>query len=219
LEVYNEMGEREILFPIKKHSDMKSYFNLKCTESLNRNNLLAYFDNTRLFFVILISLFLFTTTAMGQEASTTVNIVLADVFSIDSESNAIDGSVNFTYNSVEDYNSEQTVTIANSLVLTFSKPFDIKVRADGAYFENGDHKIPVNVITIRPNESSTVTGTPIPVELSSSDQVLIESSSLGSKLHLDLDYIIPQSRASSNDILGKPAGNYTQIIVFTATAI
>lgn len=219
MEVYNEMGEREILFPIKKHSDMKSYFNLKCTESLNRNNLSAYFDNTRLFFVILISLFLVTTTAMGQEASTTINIVLADVFSIDSESVAINGNIDFTYNSVEDYNSEQTITIANSLVLTFSKPFDIRVRADGPYFENGDHKIPVNVITIRPNESSTVTGTSIPIELSNADQVLVEGSAFGSKLHLDLDYVIPQSKASSTDILGKPAGTYKQIIVFTATAI
>ena len=198
---------------------MKNSLDSKHSRLINEDTILVYYNKVVLFLVVLFSLLLYSTSAMGQEASTTINIVLADVFSIDSESVAINGNIDFTYNSVEDYNSEQTVTIANSLVLTFSKPFDIRVRADGPYFENGDHKIPVNVITIRPNESSTVTGTPIPVELSSSDQVLIESSSLGSKLHLDLDYIIPQSRASSNDILGKPAGNYTQIIVFTATAI
>ena len=173
--------------------------------------------------VIVVSLFLctliFPKIAIAQEANTTVNIVLANVFSIDSESVGINGNINFAYDTVEDYLSEQVVSISNSLVLTFSKPFDIKVRAEGAYFENGDHKIPVNVLTIRPNESSTVSGNFFPIELSDTDQFLIEGSSLGSKLKLDLDYIIPQAKASSSDILGKPTGTYTQIVVFTATAL
>lgn len=197
---------------------MNNSLNSKYNKLLNKEIALVHNNKIILFLIVLISFFSYTT-AMGQEASTTVNIVLADVFSIDSESNAIDGSVNFTYNSVEDYNSEQTVTIANSLVLTFSKPFDIKVRAEGPHFENGDHKIPVNVITIRPNSSSTVSGTFVPIELSNANQILVEGSALGSKLNLDIDYVIPQSKASSTDIIGKPAGTYKQIVIFSATAL
>lgn len=190
--------------------------------SLNQTNLLtlrSFFANKVMVLSLFLCALIFTETVKAQEATTTVNIVLADVFSIDSESVGIDGNVNFAYHTVEDYLSEQVVSISNSLVLTFSKDFDIKVRAEGAYFENGDHKIPVNVLTIRPNESSTVSGTFIPIELSDTDQFLVGGSSLGSKLELDLDYIIPQSKASSSDILGKPAGTYTQIVVFTATAL
>lgn len=199
---------------------MKSplYINLSCilkrdTYSLLFRNLHVYL--TPIFLLLLLS----STSAKSQEASTSINIVLSDVLSIDSESAANGGSVDFLYETVEDYNSEKIATVPKSLVITFSKDFDVKVKASGEYFEDGSNRIPVNVITIRRNESSTVTGASVPVVLSTADQVLVGGSALGSQLQLDLDYIIPQSKSSSEDILGKPAGNYQQTVIYTATAL
>lgn len=157
--------------------------------------------------------------ASAQTATTRINLKLADVLSIDPGSAANGGSVDFNYNNVADYNSEKTTTVSNSLIITFSKPFDLKVKANGENFENGSNIIPIDVLTIRKNESSQIAGTSTPIILSTQDQVLISGADRGSKLSLDLDYIIPQAKSSSTDILGKPAGNYTQMITYTATAL
>lgn len=157
--------------------------------------------------------------ACAQKATTTINLVLTDVISIEPGSAANGGTVDFHYENVNDYNSEKTTTVPNSLIITFTKPFDLKVKANGENFENGSNFIPVNVLTIKRNESSQITGTSTPIVLSTQDQVLVSAAGRGSKLNLDLDYIIPQARSSSVDILGKPAGNYTQEITYTATAL
>jgi hypothetical protein len=169
---------------------------------------------------LILSFFLFGINTMwGQKATTTINLVLADVLSIEPGSVANGGTVDFKYDNINDYNSEKTTTVANSLIITFSKPFDLKVKANGENFENGSNVIPVDVLTIRRNESSQLTGTSAPIILSTQDQVLITGADRGSKLNLDLDYIIPQARSSSADILGKPAGIYTQKVTYTLTAI
>ncbi|MEM0518018.1 MULTISPECIES: peptidoglycan-binding protein LysM [Aequorivita] len=169
---------------------------------------------------IVITFFFFGNSSMlAQQATTTINLVLADVLSIEPGSVADGGTVDFLYENVNDYNSEKTATINNSLIITFSKPFDLKVKANGATFENGSHHIPVDVLTIRKNESSQLTGSSAPVVLSTQDQVLISGADQGSKLNLDLDYIIPQARSTSSDILGKPAGIYSQKVTYTLTAI
>lgn len=155
----------------------------------------------------------------AQQATTTINLVLTDVISIEPGSAANDGTVDFYYENENDYNSEKTNTVPNSLIITFSKPFDLKVKANGENFENGSNFIPVNVLTIKRNESSQITGTSSPVILSTEDQVLVSGADRGSKLSLDLDYTIPQAKSASTDILGKPAGTYTQQITYTATAL
>lgn len=155
----------------------------------------------------------------AQEATTTINLVLADVISIEPGSVANGGTVDFHYENQSDYNSEKIKTVSNSLIITFSKPFDLKVKANGENFENGSSFIPVRVLTIKRNESSKITGTSSPIVLSTQDQVLVSGADRGSKLNLDLDYIIPQARSTSADILGKPAGTYTQKITYTATAL
>lgn len=169
--------------------------------------------------LLLTALFLATTIAHAQVGTTSVNINLMDVLSIDTESAANGGTVDFRYETVEDYNSQKTTTIPKSLVVTFSKAFDVKVKANGEYFVNGSNLIPINVITIQRNQSSTLKGKSTPIVLSTEDQVLVGGAALGSKLQLDLDYIIPQSKSSSNDILGKPSGTYTQTVTYTASAL
>jgi len=68
-------------------------------------------------------------------ATTTVNITLNDVISIDAGSTAIGNTVDFNYATAADYNSDQTITKANSLKVTSTKNFNVKVKAGGASFE------------------------------------------------------------------------------------
>ncbi|MDX1365748.1 MAG: peptidoglycan-binding protein LysM [Arenibacter latericius] len=159
--------------------------------------------------------------ACGQTASatTTINIVLADVITIDSGSAAADGAVAFNYASAEDYNTLKTNTVPNSLIVTSTKNFDIKVKAEGASFTDGTNHIPVEVLSIRAVKGGDMGGTKNDVTLSLENQVLVRNAPLGSKLSLDLDYEIPALEASSNKILGKPAGSYTQKVTYTATAL
>lgn len=159
--------------------------------------------------------------AQNNTATTTVNITLADVIAIDQTSSAAAGGVvNFNYSSAEDYNSDQTVNVPTSLVVTSTNTFDIKVKADGADFVNGTNNIPVDVLTIKPvmTGTTTMTGNPSNVVLSTTDQTLVSGAELGSNRVLELDYFIPEAKSSSPAILGKPAGTYTQTVTYTATA-
>lgn len=197
---------------------MKSYYQYNFL-TFNPGNYPLSFTKLGLPITILGFLFLSTTVLKAQEASTSINIILADVLSIHPESAANGGSIDFMYQTVADYNSEKIATVPKSLIITFSKDFDVRVKADGEFFKSGSDLIPINVITIRKNESSTISGTSTPVVLSTTDQILIGGAALGSKLHVDLDYIIPASKSSSVDIFGKPAGNYTQKAIYTATVL
>lgn len=155
----------------------------------------------------------------GQQATQSINLNLMDVLSIESGTAINDGKVDFKYTSAADYNSEKITRVPNSLKITFSKGFDIRVRANGSSFKNGNNKIPVDVLTIRQNPGSTITGSFTPIILSTQEQILFTAEKSGYALNLDFDYIIPSSRSSSFDILGKPAGSYTQTITYTATAL
>lgn len=159
--------------------------------------------------------------AQNHTATTTVNIHLNDVISIDAGSIATGGLVEFNYVTAQDYNTTTTVNVPTSLIVTSTKSFDINVKADGANFEDGTNSIPVDVLTIKPvvGGTTTMTGTLSNVVLSTTDQKLIENAALGSSLVLELDYEIPAAKSSSSDILGKPAGTYTQTVTYTATAI
>lgn len=151
-------------------------------------------------------------------AKATVKITLADVISIDSGATTGGGDVNFNYATAQDYNSDQTVSKANSLQITSTKSFDVKVKADGASFVNGTNLIPVEVVTVKPAAGGTMGGTKKDITLTTADQTLVAGAPKGSKLTLNLDYFIPASKSSSTDILGKPAGTYTQTVTYTATA-
>ena len=158
--------------------------------------------------------------AQNTTATTTVNITLNDVISIDAGSAAITGAVAFNYATAADYNSEKTVAQANALKVTSTKSFDVKVKAGGANFMNGTNLIPVDVLTIKAaTAAGTMGGTKSAVVLSSTDQTLVANAPLGSALTLNLDYTIPAAQSSSAKILGKPAGTYTQTVTYTATAL
>lgn len=168
----------------------------------------------------------FGTTALQAQATApavataTVSIKLQDVISIDPGSAAIAENVNFVYNTASDYFTDQTISKANSLKVTSTKSFDVKVKAEQAFFKSPSHEIPVNVLTIKPSTAAgTMGGTKNTVVLSTNDQTLVSGAALGSELTLNLDYTIPAAKAKSTDILGKPAGTYTQKVIYTATTL
>ncbi len=161
-----------------------------------------------------------TVQAQNTTATTTVNITLSDVISIDSGSSATGGTVAFNYATAEAYNTAQTVAQANALKVTSTKAFNVKVKAGAANFVNGTNLIPVNVLTIKAAAAAgTMGGTKNVVVLSEADQTLVANAPLGSALILNLDYTIPAAESSSPKILGKPAGTYTQTVIYTATAL
>ncbi|MDR6525487.1 hypothetical protein J2787_000857 [Chryseobacterium rhizosphaerae] len=158
--------------------------------------------------------------AQNTTATTTVNITLNDVISIDAGSTAIGGVVAFNYVTAADYNSEKTVAQANALKVTSTKNFNVKVKAGGPTFVNGSNSIPVDVLTIKAaTVAGTMGGTKNDVVLSAGEKNLVANAPLGSALTLNLDYTIPAAKSSSSDILGKPAGTYTQTVTYTATAL
>ncbi|MBA5245591.1 peptidoglycan-binding protein LysM [Marnyiella aurantia] len=160
-----------------------------------------------------------TVQAQNTTATTTATITLGDVISIDAGSSAIGGTVAFNYATAADYNSAQTVTQDNAIKVTSTKNFTVNVKAEGANFQNGVNLIPVNVLTIKAATGGNMAGTQNTVVLSTTNQPLIVNAPLGSARTLNIDYTIPAAKSSSSDILGKPAGVYTQKVIYTATAL
>ena len=154
----------------------------------------------------------------SEQASTSVNIILADVIAMDIGTVASEGTVDFNYGSTNDYNSSKNVTVPNSLVIISSKNFDVKVKSEGANFVSGANAIPVDILQVKAVPGGSLVGTMNEVTLSTNDQVLVSNASLGSKQSLNIAYSISAEKASKV-LLGKPRGTYTQKITYTATAL
>lgn len=154
--------------------------------------------------------------ANTSTATTTVNMILSDVISMEASKSA----VTFTYDNAAAYNTDQKQSVADNLKVTSTKPFGIKVKANGANFVSGINLIPVDVLTIKPvaGGAKPMLGTPKDVVLSTADQVLISAAPKGSQVTLNIDYFIPSTESSSDKILGKPSGTYVQTVTYTATA-
>ena len=160
------------------------------------------------------------TQAQSNPVSTNVNIILSDVISIDEGSVASEGVVDFNYVTTTDYNTAKNKTVANSLIVTSSKNFSIKVKAEGANFSDGTNNIPVDVMRIKVASGGTMISVSSAngIELSDVDQTLVSNAILGAKKSLSIDYSISAEKAQTV-LLGKPAGTYTQKVTYTATAL
>lgn len=154
----------------------------------------------------------------SEQVSTSVNIILADVIAMDAGTVASGGTVDFNYGSTKDYNSSKNVTVPNSLVIISSKNFDVKVKSEGANFVSGSNVIPVDILKVKAIPGGSLVGTLNEVTLSATDQVLVSNAASGAKQSLNIAYSIPAEKASKV-LLGKPAGAYTQTVIYTATAL
>lgn len=159
----------------------------------------------------------------ANQAITKVNITLADVISIDQTlSAAAGGEINFNYAIAQDYNTIQNRTVANSLVVTSSTNFDIKVKANGEYFQHASAPtskiIPVNALNIKAVTGGTMVGEFHDITLSNTDQMLVKGATLGAEASLTINYYISASNAQTK-VLGKAVGVHTQYVTYTATAL
>lgn len=154
----------------------------------------------------------------SEQVSTSVNIILADIISMDVGSVASGGAVDFNYVNTADYNSSKNVTVPNSLVIISSKNFDVKVKSEGTHFVSGANVIPVDILQVKAIPGGSLVGSLNEVTLSTTDQVLVSNASSGGKQSLNIAYSIPAEKASKV-LLGKPQGTYTQKIIYTATAL
>ncbi|MFZ4928462.1 peptidoglycan-binding protein LysM [Chryseobacterium sp. Mn2064] len=154
----------------------------------------------------------------SEQVSSSVNIVLSDVISMDIGSVASGGTVDFNYVNTTDYNSSKKVTVPNSLVIISSKNFDVKVKSEGSNFVSGSNVIPVDILQVKAMPGGSLMGTMNEVTLSATDQVLVGNASSGAKQSLNIAYSISAEKASKV-LLGKPKGTYTQTLTYTATAL
>ena len=159
-----------------------------------------------------------TIQAQTTTPSTTVNIILADVISIDAGSMATNGIVDFNYVTSADYNGAKNVMVPSSLVITSSKNFDVKVKAEGASFTNGTNVIPVDVLQVKAVTGGSMVGTFNTITLTTADQTLVSNATLGAGKSLNIDYSISALKAQTV-LLGKAPGTYTQKVKYTATAL
>ena len=151
-------------------------------------------------------------------AATTVKMVLADVISMEAPAAT---QVTFTYDNAAAYNADQKQSVVDNLKVTSTKSFGIEVKADGANFISGANIIPVTVMTVKPVAGGTkaMGGTLSDVPLTTVAAPLVTGAAKGSQVTLNIDYFIPSTESSSDKILGKPAGTYTQTVTYTATAL
>lgn len=158
-----------------------------------------------------------TSSIDSKPAHTIVNILLSDIISIDEGSAASQGIVDFNYVTTTDYNSAKNVMVPNSLVITSSKTFDVKVKADAENFISGSNFIPVDVILIKALSNGNLAGNLKEVTLSTADQILLDSEPFGAQKAIDINYSISATKAATV-LLGTAPGTYTQKVTYTATA-
>ncbi|WP_255462872.1 hypothetical protein [Flavobacterium sp. GP15] len=82
-----------------------------------------------------------------------------------------------------DYNAAKNVIVANSLIVTSSKIFDVKVKSGGTNFSEGTNKIPVNVSKIQAVIEMSMVGILNTITLSTTHQKLITNATSGFKNH------------------------------------
>lgn len=152
-----------------------------------------------------------------KPAHTIVNILLSDIISIDEGSAASQGIVDFSYVTTTDYNSAKNVMVPNSLIITSSKTFDVKVKANAENFISGSNFIPVDVILIKALSNGNLVGNLKEVTLSTADQILLDSEPFGAQKTIDINYSISANKAATV-LLGTAPGTYTQKVTYTATA-
>ena len=158
-----------------------------------------------------------TMSTTSNTASTELNIIISDLIAIDQGSASCEGIVDFKYVTTSDYVSAKNVIVPSSLIITSSKCFDVKVKADSENFVSGSNFIPVDILKIKALNDGSLLGNLKEITLSTTDQVLVNNEPLGAKKSLNIDYSISASKASTV-LLGTAPGTYTQTVTYTATA-
>jgi hypothetical protein len=174
--------------------------------------------NRKISLVIAIILvgFIYSSKLSAQaSASSTVNIVLANVSSI--KVNAAQTSVALNFSNADDYNNGVSLAQVQHLEVTCTGGYQVTVKASGPTMINGASTIPVSTITLTPSISSGSTDAGAaftPVSLSATPQNMITTPNGATKIYYDLRY----KASGGPQYIGKAAGTYTTTITFTIVA-
>jgi hypothetical protein len=152
--------------------------------------------------------------AVSATATSTLNVVLADVVSI--TVNPSNSTVNLNFATSADYqNGVNSGVLADHLTIASTQSFTVTVKSDGDLV-NGAENIPIGDIGIT---ASAGTGSPVGTPgavaaLSSTDQSLITSTNPT----LESKYSMQYAATGGTDFIGLTAGTYTATITYTVTA-
>ena len=153
-----------------------------------------------------------TTRGATASATTSVNIKLVDMISIESKVAEVD----LVYATRDDYNTAKTAEVADNLVIASSNNFKVEVKADGdAFTGSAGGKINTDVLEIAAKVGTGAYGNSI--TLTKGYQELIDNVEKGLDKKIAIKYSI--SKENSKSFLGLKADNYTQNITYTVTTL
>lgn len=146
---------------------------------------------------------------LQSESNALLHIVVDDL----SEIIANQVNIDLVYGSASDYQQGVYTDLPGHIRLSKTTPYNLYVRAESNAFQSGTDQIPLQVLQIGPSPGQADLQT---VTLSTSNQLLLESSSPVIDRLLDVRYTIPAS--ASPQLLEKPAAVYSADIIFSLVA-
>ncbi|HIY75487.1 MAG TPA: hypothetical protein H9825_04420, partial [Candidatus Sphingobacterium stercorigallinarum] len=144
-----------------------------------------------------------------SESNALLHVVVDDL----SEIIANQVNIDLVYGSASDYQQGVYTDLPGHIRLSKTTPYNLYVRAESNAFQSGTDQIPLEVLQIGPAPGQADLQT---VTLSTSNQLLLESSSPVIDRLLDVRYSIPA--ASTPQLLEKPAAVYSADIIFSLVA-
>ncbi|UYQ93210.1 hypothetical protein MKQ68_24310 [Chitinophaga horti] len=144
----------------------------------------------------------------AQNATLTVRLVAVLTMTVNETNPTL------VFANAADYANGVSVTYPNALTVTSTSAYTIKVKAATADLTNGSNSIPVSNVKVQPTGTTGI-GTPSQVSLSTTDQNIVTSAPAAILKNINLQYSTDANNAA---FIGKPAGDYTTQITFTATA-
>lgn len=159
---------------------------------------------------------LFTISNKSGTSANTPKDIYIDVDPISHLS--INGSVNLRFLTADDYRNGIHTDVNDHLLVDKNSPFDIYVKADGAYLEGNEGTIQLNnLLKIEP----IATGADLPgslhqVNLTPNYQPLITGSDAAINKKISMRYSIDAT--SSKRLLNKPVGAYSATVTYSFTA-
>lgn len=146
--------------------------------------------------------------ASAQNATLTVTLTPVLVMTVNETNPTL------VFSNATDYANGVSATYNNALTVTSTTAYTIKVRSGSADLVNGSNTIPVSNVKVAPSGTTGI-GTTTTVSISTTDQAIITTAPAAILKNINLQY---STDANNEAFIGKPSGNYTATLTFTATA-
>ncbi|RAJ04103.1 hypothetical protein LX64_02981 [Chitinophaga skermanii] len=120
-----------------------------------------------------------------------------------------------TFATANDYANGVSATYANAITVTSTANYSITVKTSSADLANGANTIPVSNVNVAVSGTTGV-GTTGSGALSTTDLAIVTNAPAAIAKGIGLTY---STTAGNPAFVGKPSGNYTTTLTFTATAL